>query len=432
MLPMNIVPENNSLKERIQRLDSAPGEILVMPASISSVVSFDASFITVRDFERGDDLFRDIVISMLDKGTIRRSKLEIAAAIEDVGALISFSSNGLRASVSGKALVKDLPVVLELVKEQLLEPAFPEDEFMRLRERYLASFQQGLLDTGVLSGSALNRSIFPADHPSYSPDPEQEIERLQKISVDDIRSYYLDHISLEDWRMALVGDLDATLLKDSVLMEFPVSDGSGIKPWPTILPEKPLSGQIEINVPDRDNIDVRMGHAIGLRRQDDEYIPLVLGVFILGGNFSARLMQTVRDEKGLTYGIQSGLVGVDPCFSGQWKTSVTLNSDKLQSGMEATLYELKKFVSEGVTEAEIKEKKETIAGSYLVGLSTTGSLARAIVHTRERGEDLDYLDVFPEKVRAVTLQEVNGAITKHLEPDLLHVALAGTLPKIAE
>ena len=103
--PVTNVSDSHSFKERIQKLDSAPGEVLVLPASISNVVSFYASFSTVPDFEKGEDLLRDLVISMLDKGTIHKTKLEIAALIEDVGARVSFSGNRIRSSVSGKVLV---------------------------------------------------------------------------------------------------------------------------------------------------------------------------------------------------------------------------------------------------------------------------------------------------------------------------------------
>jgi len=180
------------------------------------------------------------------------------------------------------------------------------------------------------------------------------------------------------------------------------------------------------------NVDVRMGHTLSLRRQSSDYIPLYVANYILGGNFSARLMQIVRDQLGLTYGIRSALKGVTVDHDGFWEVSVTLSRDMVSRGIDETRKVLDAFVAQGVTEKELQAKKDTITGSFQVGLATTSGLGRSILANVERGFGVEYLDHFPEEIRSATLDEVNSALTRHLRPADLHIARSGSLAAGAE
>ena len=182
-------------------------------------------------------------------------------------------------------------------------------------------------------------------------------------------------------------------------------------------------------MPDKSNVDVRLGHAVPIRRDHDDYSALYVGNYILGGDFAARLMSTIRDEKGLTYNIRSSLSGVTTRYAGSWQTSITLSHDAVDEGIAATKEVLRRFVEEGATEDELDAKKTTITGSYTVGLATTERLAQSILTNAERGFDVSYLDDFPEEIRALTLDDVNDAIARYFDPDALHEALAGTQPE---
>lgn len=185
-------------------------------------------------------------------------------------------------------------------------------------------------------------------------------------------------------------------------------------------------------MPEKSNVDVRMGHAVPIRRDHEDYPALYVGNYILGGNFAARLMTHIRDEQGLTYHIGSGLSGITTHYAGYWQVSVTLSHDKLEEGISATKDVIRRFIEDGATEDELDAKKTTITGSYTVGLATTRRLAHSILTNAERGFDVDYLDRFPEEIRALTLEEVNEAVRRYLTPDAMHEALAGTVPETTE
>lgn len=405
----------------------ANGTYLVLPASIESVVSFNASYLSIPAFSDGQDLIRDLAVSMYDKGTRAHTKLQLAELLEDRGAQIGFYTDGLRVRIAGRALREDIPLVLQLVGEQLHQPLFHPEEFGKLKERYKAAYRRSLVDTGALSQSALSRHIYATDHPNYIPKTETELEHLSGITINELEQYHEEHRGLRDWKFAIVGDISWPDIESVVTELF----GETSTPDPiyshSTIREYSVPARDEIHIADRDNIDVRFGHSVPITRLDDDFLPLTIGTFILGGNFSARLMNVVRDQMGLTYGIHSSLSGFAVEYSGMWGITVTLSRENLDRGMEATLDLVRQFVDIGVTVSELEEKQQTITGSFKVDLSTTGNLAESILRNAERGRDAGYFDRYPDLVREVQLGEVNDVIRRYLDPNLLHIAMSGSL-----
>jgi zinc protease len=155
----------------------------------------------------------------------------------------------------------------------------------------------------------------------------------------------------------------------------------------------------------------------------------MVGTYILGGNFSARLMQTVRDEQGLTYNIQSWVGGVDNGNDGYWVTGGSFAPQLVDKGHDAAIEQLAKWIENGVTQAELDAKKSTISGSYKVGLATTRGLAGQILTNADRGRSNSYLDKFPELINALTLDQINKAIKKYVDIDKMVFVVAGSLDK---
>lgn len=400
-----------------------------LPTPVDRVVSFGGSFETLPDFGAGEELEQKLAVRMLDRGTRHRDRFAVAEALEDRGAQLRFYDGGTRCGFGGRALRDDLPDVLTLVAEQLREPLFDPGEFEKVKAQHAASLRRSLDNTGVQAGGALTRRIYPADHPNYEPDPAAELERLAGLSIDDVRAFHEQHFGARGLLLAFAGDLDPGPLEPVVHDTFGGWEAPTAGADSATEAVSPTPGRTEIALADRQNLDVRLGHAVAVRRADADYLPLYVGVYVFGGNFAARLMSTVRDEQGLTYGIRSSLAGITVEHGGHWKTAVTLSGENLERGIEATLEQARLFVADGITEAELEEKKTTITGGFKVGLATTGGLATALLANAERGFDVGYLDRFPDLVGAVTREAVNEAVRRHLDPERLHVVVAGTLPE---
>ena len=182
-------------------------------------------------------------------------------------------------------------------------------------------------------------------------------------------------------------------------------------------------------VPEKTSVDLFIGQSIGIDRRHADYYPLMLGIFILGGTFSSRLMTRVRDEQGLTYGTYSRIEGVDDGVDGYWYAWGTFSPLLLKKGEQAMLKELKLLADKGVTKAELDAKKATIRGSYAVGLATTGGLAETVLTNAEQGRPTEFLDQFLTIIDNVSLSQVNTAIKKYLNPRTLAAIAAGSVTK---
>lgn len=418
-----------NLASRIQDRMAGPGRLLTLRTAVDDIVSWRGSFVANPDPAAGDPLLQKLTVSLLDKGTEQRDRFELARVLEECGAKLDVSSDGLFVEVSGRALVDDVPRVMDVMAEMLRAPAFDPEEFEKARAQVAADIQRRMDKTSAQASTALAQRLFPDGHPNHRPAPQTALDRLQRLSVEDVRDYHATHVGSTEWTLAVVGDLQhdtvATVVAEALDGWAPHDAPAAYAP--DAAPADP--GRSEVPMPDKSNVDVRLGHAVPIRRDHDDYSALYVGNYILGGDFAARLMSTVRDEKGLTYNIRSSLSGVTTRYAGSWQTSITLSHDAVDEGIAATKEVLRRFVEEGATEDELDAKKTTITGSYTVGLATTERLAQSILTNAERGFDISYLDEFPEEIRALTLDDVNDAIARYLDPDALHKALAGTQPE---
>ncbi|BBM69658.1 M16 family metallopeptidase [Rhodothermus marinus] len=416
--------------ERVVEVAAGPCRLYVLPMPVEQVVTLRGSFRTWPDFAAGETLLQRLSVAMLDRGTRRRDRFELARLLEDRGAHLSFTSKGSRVEFAGRMLRRHLADVLPLLAEQLREPRFDPEEFEKARLHVQAQLQQQLEQTSARARIALSQRLYPPAHPNYRRDPEAELERLATLTLEDVRAYHAAHFGANELILVLVGNVQPEAAEPLVREAF--------ADWPPhaatprfaadAAPQPP--DRVQIHVPDRQNLDVLMGHAVPLRRQHPDYIPLYVGTYILGGNFSARLMATVRDEQGLTYGIHAALEGISTEHDGHFEIEVTLSQERLEEGIAATLAQVRRFVEEGVTEEELAEKKDTLTGLFQTGLSTTAGLATALLINIERGFGPGYLDRYPEEIRAVTRPQVNEVVQRYLNPEALHTVVAGSVETV--
>jgi zinc protease len=181
-------------------------------------------------------------------------------------------------------------------------------------------------------------------------------------------------------------------------------------------------------MPGKSSVSVFIGRPSGLKFTDADRLALELGTQIFGGGFfSARLLDIIRNREGLTYGIGARL-GNDTYTDGDWRITGTFAPELLAQGLASTQRELRRLVTEGVTTGELRDFKTAVSGTYKLSLATSGGLAARVLSTVQRGLPLSFVDDYPAQIHALTLDGVNAAIRKHLDPDKVITVLAGTLP----
>ena len=137
-------------------------------------------------------------------------------------------------------------------------------------------------------------------------------------------------------------------------------------------------------------------------------------------------MYKIRDDEGLTYGIYSFHTN-DIQADGGWYIQGAFNPSLLQKGLESTNREIKNWIEKGITEEELENKKSTIVGQFKVQLSTTNGIANQIHSFLQRGFDVDYLEEYPKLIESLTLEQVNKAIKKYINPENIVTVMAGSI-----
>jgi zinc protease len=309
----------------------------------------------------------------------------------------------------------------------LRQPSFDAQAFEALKQRTYSNILRATHDPDYRADTALNRALYPVDHPNFEPDIEQQLKALEATTAEDLREFHDRVYGPQSMTLVFAGDIDFEQLCAAVATAFnDWSGGTGYLKAGDV-PEATAPTATSISILDKTSVSVRLGHYTGLQRTDPEYIPFALGNYILGGSFHSRLMSEVRVKKGLTYSIRSGHSG-DILTPGNWSLSASFSPELLEEGKSVTQSVLQDWIHHGVTAQEVEAAVTTLKGKYLVGLATTTAVAGQVHSFVQRGYPAEYIDVYPQKLDTLTPAAVNSSIRSHFNIETLSTVEAGSLP----
>ncbi|HEX4415648.1 MAG TPA: pitrilysin family protein [Lacipirellulaceae bacterium] len=407
---------------RINRSKVDGIDLLICPTGVKDVVTIKGTFFA---FDPKNPILGELAAEMLERGTEKHDAEAIATELDKIGAKIDFASESGTIKFEARCLKKDSAQVINLLAEELREPNFPKDEFEKLRKQEIAESQQMKDDPGSQAMIALRRAIFQSGHPQYRLTAEERIAALEKAELDDVKAFHKKYFGPAYCAMVVVGDMQPGSIEKQVKSAF---DGwKGGQPLPELPGLKDISKaeDLKVAIPGKESVMVFFGEPTDLHYADADYLPLSVATNVLGYGFTSRLLSTVRDTEGLTYGMTAQLSGPGK-LDQTWIVYGSFAPSLLKQGLASTHRELAKWYHDGITAAELDYRKDSLVGGHRVKLSTSGDLAEVILETVERGLDLSWIDEYPKKVQALSLDQVNGVIQKHLNPNKLVTAEAGT------
>jgi len=423
-LPKGPPVEVAKIAPRVTRSRSGGLDLLVCPTDVKDVVTLTGGLPCGL---AGDSALANFTAAMLDKGTTAHDAETIASLLDQVGATIEFTAGNGTLDFTARCLKKDLALVVSLLAEQLRSPAFAEEEIATLRPQLLAAAAQGRADTGTQATIAFSRAAFPAGHPNRSPSSEETLAALKAIQRADLLVFQKKWLGPAAATLVVVGDVDAAACQREVEKAFHGWSG-GENPPP--VPAAPGLGKaVEVKVPieGKESASVLLGQPTGLGFRDPDVLPLSLATSALGQGFTSRLLSTVRDTEGLTYGVSAGITG-DTTADGTWQIYSTFAPSLLDAGLASIRRELDKWHRKGLTAGEFSYRQGVLIGRHRVGMATSGTLAAELLQTVRRGLPLSWLDDYPAQVSALTLDQVNEVIRRRLDPAKMIVVKSGSLP----
>ncbi|MGH9841038.1 MAG: M16 family metallopeptidase [Blastocatellia bacterium] len=421
---------DNSFASRTKRYELSNGiTLFVLENHANPTVSISGSMHGGDFFSPvGKDGLAGITAGMLNKGTSRRTKLEIAESLESAGARASVSANTFTVSVSGLSLSRDLPLIVSALAEELREPVFPADELEKLKQRIIAHIREDQDETRSRAYERLSQIVFKEDNPFHIYPADRSIREIESVNADDLRGFYQKFYGAGSLILTVVGDVTPDDVR--ALIEKELGDWRGAAPPEVNLPMTPLQSGTHRDVvamKDKANCDVMIGHASRLRRSNPDFLQAIIANNALGeSTLSSRLGLKVRDEMGLTYGINSSFSKTG-LGDGPFLIGVTVAPRNIDLAVGASLEIVNDYIANGIRQEELDDEKSSLIGSFKLGLATNSGMASQITGTEVFSLGVKYLDEYPSLISAITKEQVDEAIRKYIHPESATTVIAGTL-----
>ena len=362
---------------------------------------------------------------MLAEGTTEKSSQEIAAAFEFIGSRLSIDCRREHTLVSAETLTKHWGTGLELAAELLQSPTFPGHELDRVRREHLTDLHRGKDDPNVVAEQLVPGLVYGRSsgygHPSGGT--ETSVEALTR---DDILQYFGHNYGPARADLIVVGDvgLDEAVRRAEEL--FGGWNGNA-GPVPASSPDgEGITSETTIVLVDRPGAPQSVIRALqtAIPRRHPDYFGLTLANYAFGGQFSARLNQNLRQDKGYSYGYQSYI---------QWYRcpSLLLAGGSVQTGAtkESVIETLKEFNEargdRPITAEELDTAKDGVLRSYPAGFERPGSVLAQLLQMVQFGLPDDYFHTVRPAIEAVTLADVHRIAEDWLRPDQLKVLIVG-------
>ncbi|WP_305909152.1 pitrilysin family protein [Methylomarinum sp. Ch1-1] len=381
-------------------------------------VTFDAG--SARDgYQHG---LAAITSAMLDAGAGEWDADQIAERFESVGAQFSTGVSRDMAWLSLRTLTEKplFDQSIATLRAILADPNFDEADFQRKKTRTLAALKHREESPGALASIAFYQALYH-DHP-YAHPRAGVIETVAGFGVDDLRQFYRRYYVAANAMVVIVGDLSkkqAEQTAESLLAGLEV--GERPQPIPEItMPDKGSTKHIEFP---STQTHVLSGLP-GVRRQDEDYFPLYVGNHILGGSgLVSKLFEEVREKRGLAYSAYSYF---SPMYRrGPFTMGLQTRNDQTGKAVRIMKKTLADFVANGPTEAELVAAKKNITGGFVLRFDTNRELAEYANMIGFYRLPLNYLEVFPQKVEAVTVEQIKDALQRRVKPELLQTVTVG-------
>ncbi len=362
--------------------------------------------------------------SMLMRGTALRSFQQIYDALESVGAGLGFSGSTHTTSFSGRSLVEDLDLLLELTNQSLRQPSFPGEYIERLRAQLLTGLAIRAQDTGEMASLAFDQIVY-AGHP-YSRPEDGYIETIQAIQREDLVDFHQRFYGPRGLVITIVGGVEPNLAIEKVARILGDWTNPGQPDLPALPSVHPMVAQVrkQVNIPGKSQADLILGN-VGPERRSADYMPAVLGNSVLGQfGMYGRIGESVREQSGLAYYAYSSMSGgIGP---GPWYAAAGVDPANIEKTIDLILAEIKRFIQEPVTENELEDSKAQFIGRLPISLESNGGVAGALLNLERFELGLDYYQRYPGLVRSVTTHQVMETALRYLDPERMAIVAAGS------
>lgn len=360
-----------------------------------------------------------LMASLLEEGAGKLDSQGFANARDDLAAHFKFDADADGVSVSTKILSENLDPSVDLLHLALTEPLFDQGSIDRVRGQILSILQSNATSPQTIAGESFDKIVY-GDHPYGSPELGDETS-VKGLTRDDVLAAKAASMTRDRMFVSAVGDITPAQLGkllDRLLGDLPKT-GAALPAAAKLT----LTGGTKVVDFETPQSVVVFGQK-GLKLTDpDYYAAMILNQIIGGSGFTARLMDEVREKRGLTYGISTNLVTMDLAES--WQGNFASGNEKVAEAIKVVHSVWADAAKAGVTQKELDDAKTYITGSYPLRFDGNDKIAGILVGMQMQGLPIDYVATRNALIDAVTLEQVNKVARDRLTPDALTFVVVG-------
>ncbi|HYJ84686.1 MAG TPA: pitrilysin family protein, partial [Pyrinomonadaceae bacterium] len=360
------------------------------------------------------------------------TRQQIQDEFDRMKAQVNVFGGPTQAGVFVETTRENLPAVMKLVAEILREPAFPTSEFVQLKTELLASVENQKSEPTQLAFTAYGRHLgpYPKGDVRYVKTSEENIAEYTAVTLEQAKQFYQDFYGASNGTMSIVGDFDEKEV--TKLVTDLLGDWKSPKPFvrvPSVFKDVAAVNQ-SLPAPDKANAFFVAGFNLKIRDDNPDYPALLLGNYMLGGGFlNSRLASRIRQKEGLSYGVGSG---INISALDEWgrftanAIHAPQNVDKLEAAFKD---EIAKMLKDGFTEAEVEAAKSGYLQSRQVSRAQDNELAGRLNSYLFLGRSLKWDADIDAKLRALTPEQINAAMKRHIDPTKVTIIKSGDFAK---
>ncbi len=361
---------------------------------------------------------------MLGNGTEKIGKDAYNEEIDFLGASVDFGAESVRAN----SLSKYFPRVMELMADGALHPKFSQEEFDAQKNKLIEGLKFDDKSVASIASRLSGVLAYGANHPyGEFATPES----VQKITLQDIKTFYQNYFVPENAYLVVVGDISQREVEKLVKDNFK-SWKSATPPSANLPAVQPAQyTQVDfVDMPNAVQSEIRVQNTVDLKMSDEDYFPVLIADQILGGNFSSYLNMNLREKHGFTYGARSS-VGTDK-YASRFSASTSVRNAVTDSAVVETLKEIKRIRTEKVSTTDLNLAKNKYAGNFVLQLERPETIARFALNIKTKDLNDDFYLNYLKNIQAVTAEDVMRVANKYFKTDNLQVVVAGKGSEILE
>ncbi len=364
-----------------------------------------------------------LTANMLNESTKNYSSEQIQEELRKIGSRVSVYAGRTQTTVNISSLKKNLGKTLKLAEEILMNPAFEQKDFDRLKKQQLEGIKASQKDPGRIASQVYNRLLYGSEHIYSIPSSGVE-QSVNNIELDDVKSFYDKNYSPAVSELVIVGDISEKEIMPK--LEFLRSWNKKEVTIPK-LPNTPKADKTKIYLVDKVDApqsQIRIGYMTDLKYDaTGEYFKSYLMNYPLGGAFNSRINLNLREDKGWTYGARSYFSGGDD--PGPYTASAGVIATATDSSVIEFMKEIKDYKENGITDDELSFMRNAIsqrdARSYETSWQKAGFLRRIIHYNLPA----TYVDEQTKIINNITKDEINALAKKHLKDDEMYIMVVG-------